>query len=625
MQESREKEASSVDSNDDNTSNKSEALLSDTQHPHLTQKIKVKRSNASKQRHTHADHNNSGSASQNSNDSHKEIDYSKLHSQSKDAISNEPESPDVYGTNKAYQLASSKNTNIMFQNNQIGIESQWQSSIQIRNSQSSIKSSQKCVLSGELPENDNIKSPTHFFQLSPSQNSHLEEKNNSKLNEIGKEEKAFSSKSENGRASGSSSVINELFTSARELTGGKFLNSMPRYYDSVSSKSPVSNNEQVGEHEKSSNIKQQNSKFSGGVRDKIDYDSLSEGGKAERRPPSGKISIFSISNRPKSEAKAKISAFDTIKKSLEKKRVETASPMKIEAAPANIIPHNPANVTQHRPAIQADKVIEDDKSVGDSSRMKYTVAEDLTIIVYVNSKGGNSALSRTFWRRAVENDNLLNQKRSIDSLRERYRTQLVFLAGEDIFQMRKWIAAHGEKGHIVFKTITVQDASGNFVRTKKLDKIESEQSFMQVTVQLKDDQPSKRGQSPINVRSHSKSPDELQRYRIEPKPQYFQATKTNLSDQNKRSTNKTNDYSLLDDDDDEEENNNSSYFNKQREIKNRQEQRSLAVLVKTQGLRSQTGQFKLIQTRDHHVVVALFLLIGIQIQQKENHTMVWMS
>lgn len=105
-------------------------------------------------------------------------------------------------------------------------------------------------------------------------------------------------------------------------------------------------------------------------------------------------------------------------------------------------------------------------------RGKYTVAEDVKILDYVKERAGINSLSRLFWQRAVEKEGLLDKKRSIDSLRERYRNQLRNVTEDDLNRMRQWIAENGEKGHITFKTVQVQEAKGKIALVKKMDAIE---------------------------------------------------------------------------------------------------------------------------------------------------------
>ena len=85
-------------------------------------------------------------------------------------------------------------------------------------------------------------------------------------------------------------------------------------------------------------------------------------------------------------------------------------------------------------------------------RARYTVLEDLQIINYVKAKGGNNILSRRFWERAYELDKLLEQSRSADSMRERFRNHLRYVTEEELEIIQEWISANQGNGYAVFAT-----------------------------------------------------------------------------------------------------------------------------------------------------------------------------
>ena len=167
------------------------------------------------------------------------------------------------------------------------------------------------------------------------------------------------------------------------------------------------------------------------------------------------------------EKTPKMSLLDSIKKSLENKQ-QLAEKKAIEEKMLAEKSQAKSEIKSSSPTPQQEE-----------GRGKYSVAEDIKILEYVNAKKDASPTSRIFWQKAFDNDKLLNQKRTADSLRERYRIQLRSLTNEDLDTMRKWVSENGERGFINFKTKTVTDASGNFVHVKRLDKIESDSTQSQ--------------------------------------------------------------------------------------------------------------------------------------------------
>lgn len=107
------------------------------------------------------------------------------------------------------------------------------------------------------------------------------------------------------------------------------------------------------------------------------------------------------------------------------------------------------------------------------SRQKYSVGEDLRIIEYVNSKLGSNLISKNFWKAAYE-DGLLDKRRSVDSMRDRYRNHLRYLSIDDCDRMKEWLVEHDEKGFANFIRKAVKDPSGKIIYVKKLDGIESD-------------------------------------------------------------------------------------------------------------------------------------------------------
>mmetsp|Transcript_27653 Transcript_27653/g.31867 ORF Transcript_27653/g.31867 Transcript_27653/m.31867 type:complete len:462 (+) Transcript_27653:3-1388(+) len=171
------------------------------------------------------------------------------------------------------------------------------------------------------------------------------------------------------------------------------------------------------------------------------------------------------SKKPESEKKMKVSTLDVIRKNIEKNE-RMAAQMEQETG----------RVVEHVEEVRAGQ---EEAPHGQEVRGKYSVAEDIQIIDYVKWRSGINSLSRNFWQRAVEKDNLLEKKRSIDSLRERYRNQLRNVTEADLVVMRRWVTEHGEKGYITFKSVPGKDSTGKIVHEKKFAGIELENTSNQ--------------------------------------------------------------------------------------------------------------------------------------------------
>lgn len=79
----------------------------------------------------------------------------------------------------------------------------------------------------------------------------------------------------------------------------------------------------------------------------------------------------------------------------------------------------------HSKRIQLTKDAVEDDSSKKKNRSKYTEEEDLKILEYIKNSPGSNLMSRKYWQIAVDRDNLLDKKRSVESLRERYRNHLI--------------------------------------------------------------------------------------------------------------------------------------------------------------------------------------------------------
>ena len=174
-----------------------------------------------------------------------------------------------------------------------------------------------------------------------------------------------------------------------------------------------------------------------------------------------------LSKRSEVERTPKISLLESIKKSVENKERSQAKAKEEEAKKS-------LQKSQAKSETKKSRDTTPQKEETQDTRGKYTVGEDLKIMEYVMAHKGMSLTSRTFWQKAFDTDKLLNQKRSAESLRERYRKQLNCLTEADIQRMRKWVAENGEKGSINFKTKAQQESSGKIVYVKVLDNIEAD-------------------------------------------------------------------------------------------------------------------------------------------------------
>jgi len=86
-----------------------------------------------------------------------------------------------------------------------------------------------------------------------------------------------------------------------------------------------------------------------------------------------------------------------------------------EKKPSNeIVVNPPENQSKSKEIDKSDK----------KGRIKYTEEEDRKILEYVKGKPADGLTSRKFWENAVQVDHLLDNTRSSDSLRERYRMHL---------------------------------------------------------------------------------------------------------------------------------------------------------------------------------------------------------
>ena len=104
---------------------------------------------------------------------------------------------------------------------------------------------------------------------------------------------------------------------------------------------------------------------------------------------------------------------------------------------------------------------------------KYSIEEDLEILDYVQSKPDSHFISKNFWKQAVDEDDLLNGKRSSESLRERYRHHLRYLSDEEQHRMVRWHNRHEEAGYGNYSTKPVRDDDGKIHYQKRLEGIDS--------------------------------------------------------------------------------------------------------------------------------------------------------
>lgn len=230
----------------------------------------------------------------------------------------------------------------------------------------------------------------------------------------------------------------------------------------------------------------------------------------EPEEPKPKLQLFQKNKlvQPPNDtgSKPKFSAFDAIRKKVESKQL--LSPLKNkEPKPSPEKNPTPRRVeeTKHEP----DSAQSDPKFHG-----KYSVLEDLKLIDYVKSKPYDNPTSRTFWQKAYDRDKILNQKRTPDSLRERYRMQLRLLTEEDIAKMRKWVEEHKERGYITLKNVPVLGPSGNYVHVKKFDKVVVENDNIIPGTTLHKS-PGWRDDQPLKLRWPSKTPEDGNKKKVE--------------------------------------------------------------------------------------------------------------
>lgn len=102
---------------------------------------------------------------------------------------------------------------------------------------------------------------------------------------------------------------------------------------------------------------------------------------------------------------------------------------------------------------------------------KYSIEEDLEILDYVRSRPNGNYTSKAFWTQAVEEDNLLGRARSVESVRERYRSHLRHLTEDEVRKLL-WHYQHGDKGYAHYETRPLKDERGKIHHVKKFEGID---------------------------------------------------------------------------------------------------------------------------------------------------------
>ena len=188
---------------------------------------------------------------------------------------------------------------------------------------------------------------------------------------------------------------------------------------------------------------------------------------------SGKQSASSVADLRKTTPSTydlvqKMVGKDSQKKEQEKKRLEEEARAQQEEDKRNQEETKKLRLSENKkPKNSVEKQEE--------GRVRYSLAEDISMLNYIKSKPNtDNYTSKNFWSTAINHHDFLGKKRSVDSLRDRYRLFLRYLDADDLQRIEDWKQVNGDRGYLQFKTAACKDQKGKILHVKKLDLIELE-------------------------------------------------------------------------------------------------------------------------------------------------------
>ena len=108
------------------------------------------------------------------------------------------------------------------------------------------------------------------------------------------------------------------------------------------------------------------------------------------------------------------------------------------------------------------------KSSGNANiHTRYSIQEDIEMLEYALSHPSEK-YSSNFWKAALEDENILDGRRTLNSMRFRYRDYLKYLTKKDLDYMKEWVKKNGTKGEICVKKSKGKYSDGKLVPKIKL-------------------------------------------------------------------------------------------------------------------------------------------------------------